>query len=143
MAALCTFWGWQPLSKGPLSFAVLSQKAGQGGGDDQPVIAVASDGISTVAILPVQLGEFARLHQEVVVICHEAARLHWLLHHHLSASENANAVAALWALSRDSRLIDIMLLDQEIRRFHGEALPPRRSLTALAEHYIGTPVPSD
>jgi len=79
-----------------------------------------------VLLSPEMLGNFIRQHREAVLVCYNAAELHWLLEGHFR--NDAESLDVLWAFSRESRLLDIMLLDQQFpaqRRFLTIGGPPR------------------
>ena len=73
-----------------------------------------------VILLPADFGRFFRQHETATLICYDAAMLHWLLEGHFRQTNDAQSSKTLWAYSAESRLIDIMLLDQHIRRCRGE-----------------------
>lgn len=136
-------WDGRFLGHGPLALIVIPHRKPTQSSEEQPALGIAADGAVTPILLPEQLGLFLQAHQDTVVVCHDAAGLHWLLHGYLADRGQDAAVEALWALSRHARLHDVMLLDQAARRFHGEAMPPDRTLPELAAQRAGLEVIAD
>ena len=78
-----------------------------------PTIAVASAAIQAV-LSPEELGEFLALHSDARLICHDAARVHWILDKLLRHPHDKKGLKLLWRFSRRCRLHDVMLLDQRV-----------------------------
>ena len=80
-----------------------------------------------------QVGQFLVIHARRTIICYNAAALHWTLHGLLGG--NTDALAALWGLSRNWQLRDVMLLDQRLRLADKGLHCLLRKLDALACDY--------
>jgi hypothetical protein len=125
------YWDNHPLGPGPVALVVVPA------GPDGPTSRVPSmlgaacaEG-GPVFLVADQFAPFLRAHSRGELVCHDAARLHRLLHESLSERKDAGALSALWGFSRESRLLDVMLLDQRIRLFYGEDGSRGRPLTDL------------
>ena len=97
-----------------------------------PVIGAACGGGSVFILTPDQFGPFLRQHQNAVLVCHNAAEFHWLLDGHLRSDTAGRE--ALWAFSRNGRLVDIMLLDQHVRQTPTNSVVPRE-LAEIVQDY--------
>lgn len=89
-------------------------------------------------LMPEQLGMLLRNHPKRAIVCLGAARLHWLFYDQLKDSADR---AILWAYSRESRLIDVQILDQHVRRYDGADAGPC-SLAELVQRYTGAELAS-
>ena len=109
-------WDGSPLPDSELSLAVFSVPVTGGTTTDRALLlAAACGGGQSVVLWPDQVREFLCIHSDRTIVCHDAGAFHWLLHSHLGVKRNPEAVETLWGFSRNSRLADIMLLDQLVQ----------------------------
>jgi hypothetical protein len=112
-------WSGKKLSDNVLAIAV--KPAGRGGGE----LTVAPTGSPSSRVSPSQCSDFISHHAACVLVCADAAELHWALYQHFNDLHDQEALRHLWAFSRDGRLIDLTLLDQLVRlaRYTGPCSP--------------------
>lgn len=89
-----------------------------------------SNGENHFALLPEQWGPFLRLHAAATLVCYGAAESHWLLFDWFKSRNDVELLAVLWGFSRQYRLLDVGLLDQELRRVQEDGFA--RSITPLS-----------
>jgi hypothetical protein len=106
-----------------------------GDGTEALLFGVVANELTCVLVSHEQMRLFLAVHASCIFVCYDAARVHWTLHRLVTSNGEAADVERLWALSRESRLHDVMLLDQEIRCFDGCSAPEVRALDQLASHY--------
>jgi len=138
-----TLWTDSSLGPGPLGIVVIDTVPGQSGDRAQLMFGAASDGETHCGVLREQWGLFLRKHASATLVCFDAAKTHWLLHEFFAMRHDEQAIAALWAFSRECRLIDVGLLDQELRRVEGDGFPPvRHPPVWLAEIHARERIPN-
>jgi len=131
------FWDGAPLGPGPIALAIFPDQQGLASGG----LGAACSADRSVLIAAEQFQPFVAVHHSVEIVCHGAAALHWLLHEHFHGRDRT-ALATLWMLSRQSRLIDVAILDQLIRQIRGRDCTRGRSLRELAAE-VGVEAPED
>jgi len=134
-----TLWDQQSLGHGPIAIVVYPTNPDTSAVTASPRLSAVATSQTAALLIPTQLGEFLHAHAEAILVCHGGAALHWLLHDYLTDAKDR---AVLWRYSRESRLCDVQLLDQHIRRFEGTDRGPR-SLAELAVHYTQVALPAD
>lgn len=143
MANATEWWDGESLGPGPVGFAVYPQAGTAQGGDNRPALGAACSANQIFRLLPYVLGAFLLHHPEANYVCHDAAALHWLIHDYLQEQNDSQALQVLWRLSAEGRLVDLQILDQHVRRFHGQDGSEGRSLAQLAQDYAQLVLPSD
>ncbi len=135
-------WDGSHLGSGPWAL-YLCESQSQGASDLGTLLfAALSNGQSSRILLRDQCADFLRLHADQTLICCDAAKTHWLLHECFEQSQHPEDMELLWNFTRDFRLVDVSLLDQEVRRIQGDGFPPLRdSLSRLAGRHIGLSIP--
>jgi hypothetical protein len=124
-------WDGQPARISHLALALgTSTEPDQG-----PSLGVAAESGERYEIKSGRIGEFLRIHWNAVLVCHDAANLHWTIADHLQRVGDMVAWAKLWGFSRSSRIHDLRLFDQlyELGRL-GTSAPPR-GLADLAREW--------
>lgn len=124
MGDACAWWAGDDLGQTRIALAVFSQQVEASEAVNRPALGAVSTGTRDVLLRPDQISSFLWQHQNAVLVCYNAAELHWLLEAHLR--NDVEALRVLWAYSREARLVDIMLLDQHIRHLAGEGASPRQ-----------------
>lgn len=122
MPCVDAWWDGTALGKPEIALAVFPQSKAEAA-KNRVALAAASTGTRDLLLRPDQIGSFLRQHRDAVVVCYNVAQLHWLVAAHLGS--DAEALKVLWAYSQEGRLIDIMLLDQHVRRIAGESCGPQ------------------
>lgn len=107
---------------------------------------IAADGTvsagpeSNFVIAPDDLGRFVLIHRDFRFVCFNAAFDYWAVEQHLRTRDEAEALAAWWAVATDRRLHDPMILDQLLRLAESDAFPAPRDLSAVARDTTGVEV---
>ena len=128
-------WNGNPLGQGPIALVALVEQAPDVTGTMEPVVGAAT-AEEYVELVQEQIAAFLQAHADRVLSCHDAAKVHWSLHECLkSAQAPHNALQTLWSFSRESRLHDIMLLDQRCRLVLEGLHSLPRPLGQLAREY--------
>jgi hypothetical protein len=136
-----TFWGEESLEAGPISLFLATKAAGDGCPPDIAFGGV-SDGDKNVLIARERLAVFLQKHAEATLICYDAASLHWSIHAYLEQHGEQEDVGLLWKYSEEFRLVDIMLLDQHVRRIQGDNDVAATSLEKLVQRCAGVELPN-
>jgi hypothetical protein len=134
----CQIWDGNPLGPGPLAVAAFPRVAADANADRLALVVAGSEERSAV-VVPGQVALFLKHYADAELLCCGAAELHWLFVQHLRYrhAQDAEAMATWWWYSREARLTDLSLLDQQVRRFRADAAPAARSLAELAAAYAG------
>ncbi len=113
--------------------------------DEAPelMFGAASDGKRSVVLYKEQFAIFLGEHPDASLVCYDAAKLHWLLEGYFKRSNKPEASKLLWAYSRESRLIDIMLLDQHVHRYQGRGGAVASRFHRLVRRCTGVKLPDD
>ena len=122
-------WDGSPLGGQVLAVAVLVASVGE---TSSVILLAAARGETRCLVRPEAIGNFLRVHRQVVVACHDAGRLHWTIFEHLTRTEDRAALELLWGFSRDMRLADVGLLAQLVDLAEGGIESPFKSLAKLA-----------
>ena len=143
MAGTAVLWDGDDLGEQKVALVAFSRPSQGGSLQSVPLFAVASTGPMTVLLLPAQFSSFLRRHQNAILVCNDAAALHWLLEGHFRRSNDRESLQVLWAYSQESRLIDIMPLDQHVRRCQGEDGTVASPLHRLLRRRAGVELPDN
>jgi hypothetical protein len=138
-----TLWDGTPLGAGPLTVAVCVVKSRDGQAVGELSFGAVSNGKTCVGLLREQWGLFIKAHASATLVCYDAAETHWSLCDYFRKSRDDTAQRVLWEFPRAYRLVDVGLLEREIRRLQGDGFPmPQESLSRLAEKYSDIVVPA-
>ena len=103
-------------------------------------LASVSDGTRHFIVHPDDLPVFILAHRDLRIVFHNVAFDFWVVHRHLKAQKQQEALTAWKDLLRRRRLHDTMLLDMLLRlaldSANSEELPPR-NLGELAKEHLG------
>jgi len=102
-------WNGSRMGGDVLALAVLVAPMGE---TSRLILLAVAGGSGRCLVRPEAVGPFLRVHRDVGVTCHDAARLHWTILDHLTRAEDREALEILWGFSRDMRLADVGLLEQ-------------------------------
>ena len=116
MADKAILWNGDEMGQEKMALVTFSRPPQEGSSKSVPLFAAASTGAMTVLLLPNDFGSFLRRHQYITIVCYDAAALHWLLEGQFKQTSDTQSLKILWAYSAEPRMIDIMLLDQHVRR---------------------------
>ena len=136
------WWTGGRLPQGEVALAVFGRRQVESV-HRVPLLGAAASGAASVVLLPTDFGRFLRRHEDVTLICYNAGELHWLLEDNFRQSNDTQSSAILWAYSGESRLIDVMLLDQHVRRCRGEDSVAASPLSQLAQRRVGMNLPDE
>lgn len=135
-------WDGNRIGPGPVSLYLCTTDRESPETDSAVMFGAASDGEIGVGLLREHLAGFLRQHRDQTIVCYNAAELHWLLHDLFEENRDHEAIAVLWELSKDCRLVDLAILDQHARRITEDGVAPDRlSLSRLVERHTGAPFP--
>jgi O6-methylguanine-DNA--protein-cysteine methyltransferase len=143
MAKTADWWTNERLAKGEIALAVISRPMQVESVRRIPLLGAVSSGMANMILHPNDFGRFLRQHEAVTLICYDAAALQWLLEGHFRQANDAQSLRILWAFSAESRLIDIMLLDQHVRRCQGLDNTVASPLNQLLRLRAGVELPDD
>ncbi len=136
-------WDGDPLGQGPIALVALVEQAPDVTGTMEPVVGAAT-AEEYVELVQEQIAAFLQAHADRVLLGHDAAKVHWSLHECLkSAQAPHNMLQTLWSFSRESRLHDIMLLDQRCRLVLAGLYSLPRPLEQLAREYCNLELASE
>ncbi len=108
-----------------------------------PLLGAAATGTVATLLLPTEFGGFLGQHEESALVCYDVAKLHWALEAHFRGPNDTESLARLWGYSASSRLVDIALLDQHIRRCRGQVGDKPTPICRLVRCYTGVELPED
>jgi len=143
MANEIIWWDGKKLEGELLALSVFPIESDVKAKKKHPILGAASSGTVNVLLLPNDYGPFLQRHQDATLVCYNAAFLHWLLDSHFNRSNDTESSKVLWAFSQDCRLIDVMLLDQHIRRCEAEDSTKANSFSHLVQRCIEVTLPDD
>jgi DNA adenine methylase len=114
-------------------------------GAPPPRLALASASSGTVHCLihPDDLGRFLRTHADLRYVHHNCAFDFWVVHQHLTARGDQEALALWWQAADEGRLHDTMLLDALVRLARNDDYPKPRDLGTVAREWAGLDVNKD
>ncbi len=133
-------WAEKPLGDGPIALVVFQTRVGGGGTASGILVGAARSGAGAAVIRPDQFATFLSDHRDAVLVCHDAASLHWRIHQ--ATIGDGDAQETLWAYSREARLIDIGLLDQQIRNYEMRPIGRGNTLKRLAQKLLERELPT-
>ena len=137
------WWDEKRIGQEAVALAVFPCKQTNSPQDDCLVLGAASSETTSVFLWPDELGKFLCQHQEANLICYDAADLHWLLDSKFRRAKGTESLKVLWDYSKDCRLIDIMLLDQHVRRCQGKGGAEATPLERLVQRCAGITLPKN
>jgi hypothetical protein len=143
MAGTVTWWGGERLPQGEIALAVFARQPKPESLHQVPLFGAAASGMASVLLFPTDFSRFLREHETATLICYDAAELHWLLEDHFMQSSDTQSSKVLWGYSADSRLVDVMLLDQHVRRCQGQDGTAVIPLYQLLRRHAGVELPND
>ena len=136
-------WNGERLEQTEIALVFFARQTRGAVPESFPILGAASSAATAVVLLPPDFGHFLRQHEDATIVCYDAAVLHWLLDAHFRRQNDTEALATLWAYSKNSRLIDLMLLDQHVRRYRGEDGTEARPRHQLLHRLAGVELPED
>lgn len=128
-------WDGRPLGEPPISLGLLMSGPSGEGSPPTVAFAAASSDAGRCVMRPEQIGPFLLVHQGSQLICHDSASFHWAIRGLLGPGPGSGTLEALWAFSREGRLLDVRLLDQLLELARGVSAPLPRRLPDLAAHH--------
>jgi hypothetical protein len=144
---------WDGLSMGQdyLALAVLDGKPVGGIAEPEPLLDPSGPEVGPFLdaagvegkrcmIRPQRLGEFLRVHQGVLLVCHDVATLHWTVAEHLLRCKDWTGWGILWDFAQGCRLHDVQLFDQLFYLVLLGGNPQPKGLEKLAAYW---PMPVD
>lgn len=137
------WWDGERLPQGDIALAVFARQPKPDSFSRVPLLGAVASGTVSVLLPSTDFARFLREHEAATLICYDAAELHWLLEGHFWQSNDTQSSKALWAYSAESRLIDIMLLDQHVRRCQGQEGIFASPLHRLVRRRSGMELPDD
>jgi hypothetical protein len=143
MADVGFWWAGNRLAEGEISLAVFGRRPHRESIHRVPLLGSVAAGTVNALLIPSDFGRFLRQHQDATIVCYDAAATHWMLEDYFRRSGDGEPLKILWAYSRESRLIDIMLLDQHVRRCQEDHLPMASPLCRLVHRWTGITLPDD
>lgn len=123
-------WNGELLCPGPISLVIFETPAAANP-SNVPLLAAAASATQQVVFDLNCLKQFFELHCDRELITYDAANLHWTAAE-LLQSVGADAMRMLWAFSRESRLVDLRLLDELVDMATGEARRPYQDFAEFA-----------
>ena len=140
-------WDGLPMGQDYLALAVLDGKPVGGVAEGEPLLdpsgpeagpSLDAAGVEgkRCLIRPQRLGEFLRVHQGVLLVCHDVATFHWTVAEHLLRCKDWTAWEILWDFARGCRLHDVRLFDQLFHLFVQGGNPQPRGLEKLAAYWM-------
>lgn len=108
-----TVWSGKPLDGSSLFIVPLSEAVAGPRTADQPLIAATAALDAGVIVSRRRLTQFIEGHADRMLVCHDAGRLHWLLHDCLGEEGGSN-IGTLWRYSRENRIFDVAAVDQRL-----------------------------
>jgi hypothetical protein len=139
-------WSGRPLlpADGYLAFDTETEVVDQKRQVPRLALASASAGENDSCLVhPDDVGAFVLAHKGLRWVCHNSAFDFWVVEQHLHRRGEEQARQAWWAVARDNRLHDSMLLDMLVRLARDDTFPDRRDLAAVARRYAGLEVSKD
>lgn len=116
------FWDGETLKGNALGMLVIAVAPTALEGFTQP-FGFISGKEGDALVLPDRWEMFLVGHKQATFITLDAAHAHWLLHGWLKARGWTQGSSVLWQLTSDSRLVDLLFVEQAIRRAGGEWNP--------------------
>ena len=126
-------WDGTSLGQGPISLFLCGSSSEVEDRPSEVMFGGASNGAVSVGVVREHLAGFVKQHDQATFVCYDAAAFHWLIHDYFQEIHDEDASWLLWEYSGDCRLIDLGLLDQQVRRIEtSDVLPERATLARLA-----------
>ena len=122
-------WNGQVLSGDRVAVALV-------GSEEPQNLAAAAPQEASQLVRPDDLNRFLGSHQGCRLICYDAAQLHWSLLDQLQKSGDPETIKAVWSMSSEYRLVDVMLLDQRHRLSQKLAGEPRAFEQLIGDHCV-------
>ena len=77
-------WDGEKLLQGAIALAVFDRQPHAESVQRVVVLGAAASGTANVILRPTDFGPFLQQHREAILVCYDAAKLHWLLEDHFS-----------------------------------------------------------